>query len=629
MIQEKGTISINTENIFPIIKKFLYSDHEIFLRELVSNAVDATQKMKRLSSLGHYNKELGNLNIKVSVDKDAKTITISDSGIGMTAEEIKKYINQVAFSGATEFMEKFKEANDAKEIIGRFGLGFYSAFMVSDKVEIQTLSYQDGAAPARWTCDGSTEFEITEGNRTERGTDVILYINDDSTEFLEQHRIQGILDKYAKFLPVPVQFGTKSESVEDGTDDEGKPKYKSIEVDNIINNTNPIWTKSPSELKDEDYLNFYQELYPFQEEPLFWIHLNVDYPFNLTGVLYFPKLKNDYEIQKNKIKLFSRQVFITDEVKDIVPEFLLLLHGVIDSPDIPLNVSRSFLQSDSNVKKINSYISRKVAEKLQELFNKDRKSYQGKWNDIGIFVKYGALSDEKFYEKAKDFLLLTNTENEFFTLQEYEAKVKDFQTDKNGQLILLYTTDAERKHSYIAAAKKKNYDVLLMNSPIDTHFIQHLEMKLEKTSLKRVDADIVDKLIEKDNKELPKLDAEQTEKLKTIFEKAIANPSMKVEIENLSADGLPVMITMEEWMRRMKDMSKLGGGMNFYGAMPDTYKVSINGNHPLINKILSASEEQQTAFAKQSFDLALLAQGMLKGADLTAFVERSVTAMQE
>lgn len=629
MIQEKGTISINTENIFPIIKKFLYSDHEIFLRELVSNAVDATQKMKRLSSLGHYNKELGNLNIKVSVDKDAKTITISDSGIGMTAEEIKKYINQVAFSGATEFMEKFKEANDAKEIIGRFGLGFYSAFMVSDKVEIQTLSYQDGAAPARWTCDGSTEFEITEGNRTERGTDVILYINDDSTEFLEQHRIQGILDKYAKFLPVPVQFGTKSESVEDGTDDEGKPKYKSIEVDNIINNTNPIWTKSPSELKDEDYLNFYQELYPFQEEPLFWIHLNVDYPFNLTGVLYFPKLKNDYEIQKNKIKLFSRQVFITDEVKDIVPEFLLLLHGVIDSPDIPLNVSRSFLQSDSNVKKINSYISRKVAEKLQELFNKDRKSYQGKWNDIGIFVKYGALSDEKFYEKAKDFLLLTNTENEFFTLQEYEAKVKDFQTDKNGQLILLYTADAERQHSYIAAAKKKNYDVLLMNSPIDTHFIQHLEMKLEKTSLKRVDADIVDKLIEKDNKELPKLDAEQTEKLKTIFEKAIANPSMKVEIENLSADGLPVMITMEEWMRRMKDMSKLGGGMNFYGAMPDTYKVSINGNHPLINKILSASEEQQTAFAKQSFDLALLAQGMLKGADLTAFVERSVTAMQE
>ncbi len=629
MIQEKGTISINTENIFPIIKKFLYSDHEIFLRELVSNAVDATQKMKRLSSLGHYNKELGNLNIKVSVDKDAKTITISDSGIGMTAEEIKKYINQVAFSGATEFMEKFKEANDAKEIIGRFGLGFYSAFMVSDKVEIQTLSYQDGAAPARWTCDGSTEFEITEGNRTERGTDVILYINDDSTEFLEQHRIQGILDKYAKFLPVPVQFGTKSESVEGGTDDEGKPKYKSIEVDNIINNTNPIWTKSPSELKDEDYLNFYQELYPFQEEPLFWIHLNVDYPFNLTGVLYFPKLKNDYEIQKNKIKLFSRQVFITDEVKDIVPEFLLLLHGVIDSPDIPLNVSRSFLQSDSNVKKINSYISRKVAEKLQELFNKDRKSYQEKWNDIGIFVKYGALSDEKFYEKAKDFLLLTNTENEFFTLQEYEAKVKDFQTDKNGQLILLYTADAERQHSYIAAAKKKNYDVLLMNSPIDTHFIQHLEMKLEKTSLKRVDADIVDKLIEKDNKELPKLDAEQTEKLKTIFEKAIANPNMKVEIENLSADGLPVMITMEEWMRRMKDMSKLGGGMNFYGAMPDTYKVSINGNHPLINKILSASEEQQTAFAKQSFDLALLAQGMLKGADLTAFVERSVTAMQE
>ena len=492
MVQEKGTISINTENIFPIIKKFLYSDHEIFLRELVSNAVDATQKLKRLSSLGHYNNELGNLNIKITVDKEAKTITVSDSGIGMTAEEIKKYINQVAFSGATEFMEKFKEANDANEIIGRFGLGFYSAFMVADKVEIQALSYQENVVPARWICDGSTEFEITEGNRTERGTDIILYINEDSIEFLENHRIQSILDKYAKFLPVPVQFGTKSESVEDGNDEEGKPKYKTVEVDNIINNTTPIWTKSPSDLKDEDYLNFYNELYPFSEAPLFWIHLNVDYPFNLTGVLYFPKLKNDFEIQKNKIKLFSRQVFITDEVKDIVPEFLLLLHGVIDSPDIPLNVSRSFLQSDGNVKKINSYISRKVAEKLTELFKKDRKSYEEKWGDIGIFVKYGALSDEKFYEKAKEFLLLTNTSKSYFTLDEYSIKVKDFQTDKNGQQVWLYTADAERQHSYVAVAHKKNYDVLLMDSPIDTHFIQHLEMKLEKTSLKRVDADVID-----------------------------------------------------------------------------------------------------------------------------------------
>lgn len=627
MVQEKGTISINTENIFPIIKKFLYSDHEIFLRELVSNAVDATQKIKRLGSLGHYNQELGELKIRVAVDAEKKTITISDSGIGMTAEEIKKYINQVAFSGATEFMEKFKEANDANEIIGRFGLGFYSAFMVAERVEIQTLSYQDGATPARWTCDGSTEFEITDGTRTERGTDVILYINEDSTEFLEKHRIQSILDKYAKFLPVPVQFGTKTESEPDGEDEEGKPKYKSVEVDNIINNTNPIWTKAPGELKDEDYLNFYQELYPFQEEPLFWIHLNVDYPFNLTGVLYFPKLKNDFEVQKNKIKLFSRQVFITDEVKDIVPEFLLLLHGVIDSPDIPLNVSRSFLQSDSNVKKINSYISRKVAEKLAELFKKERKAYEEKWSDIGLFVKYGALSDEKFYEKAKEFILLTNTNKENYTLEEYSSKVKDFQTDKNGQLVYLYTVDPEQQHSYIAAAEKKSYDVLLMNSPIDSHFIHHLEMKLEKTSMKRVDADVIDKLIEKDDVEKHKLSTEETDKLKAIFDKAISNPNMKVEVESGAADSFPVSITMEEWMRRMKDMSKLGGGMNFYGSMPDNYKVAINGNHKLVSKILAADEAQQTVLAKQAFDLALLAQGMLKGADLTAFVERSVEVL--
>ena len=627
MVQEKGTISINTENIFPIIKKFLYSDHEIFLRELVSNAVDATQKIKRLGSLGHYNQELGDLKIRVAVDPEAKTITISDNGLGMTAEEIKKYINQVAFSGATEFMEKFKEANDANEIIGRFGLGFYSSFMVAERVEIQTLSYQEGATPARWTCDGSTEFEITDGTRTERGTDVILYINEDSVEFLEKHRLQSILDKYAKFLPVPVQFGTKTESEPDGEDENGKPKYKSVEVDNIINNTNPIWTKAPGELKDEDYLNFYQELYPFQEEPLFWIHLNVDYPFNLTGVLYFPKLKNDFEVQKNKIKLFSRQVFITDEVKDIVPEFLLLLHGVIDSPDIPLNVSRSFLQSDSNVKKINSYISRKVAEKLAELFKKERKAYEEKWSDIGLFVKYGALSDEKFYEKAKEFLLLTNTKKENYTLEEYNAKVKDFQTDKSGQVVYLYTVDPEQQHSYIAAAEKKSYDVLLMNSPIDSHFIHHLEMKLEKTSMKRVDADVVDKLIEKEDSEKHTLTTEETDKLKAIFDKAISNPAMKVEVESGAADSFPVSITMEEWMRRMKDMSKLGGGMNFYGAMPDNYKVAINGNHKLISKILSAEEAQQTVLAKQAFDLALLAQGMLKGADLTAFVERSVEVL--
>ena len=564
MVQEKGTISIHTENIFPIIKKFLYSDHEIFLRELVSNAVDATQKIKRLSSLGQYNQELGDLTIQVSIDEEAKTITVSDRGLGMTAEEIKKYINQIAFSGATEFMEKFKEASDANEIIGRFGLGFYSAFMVADKVEIQTLSYQEGAEPACWVCDGSTEFELTEGSRTERGTDVILYINADNEEFLKTQRLQEILDKYAKFLPVPIQFGTKKETVEDGKDEKDETKYTTIDVPNIINNTNPIWTRQPAELTDADYLDFYKELYPFSEDPLFWIHLNVDYPFHLTGVLYFPKLKNDFEIQRNKIKLFSRQVFITDEVKDIVPEFLMLLHGVIDSPDIPLNVSRSFLQADSNVKKINSYITRKVADKLNELFRKDRKAYEEKWKDIGLFVKYGAISEEKFYEKAKDFLLLTNTAKEHYTLEEYQAKVKDFQTDKNGSTVYLYTIDAERQDAYVQAAHKKNYDVLVMDTPIDNHFMQHLEMKGEKISFKRVDADVMDKLIQKEDATTHQLTEEEKNKLKEVFEKAISNPHMKVEIDSLSEGELPVTITMEEWMRRMKDMARMGGGgMNF------------------------------------------------------------------
>ncbi|MBM3432606.1 MAG: molecular chaperone HtpG [Bacteroidetes bacterium] len=627
MATEKGSISINTENIFPIIKKFLYSDHEIFLRELVSNAVDATQKLKRLSSLGHIKQELGDLRIEVKLDEKAKTLTISDAGIGMTEEEIKKYINQVAFSGATEFMEKFKEAQDANEIIGRFGLGFYSAFMVAEKVEIQTRSHQDGSEAAYWSCDGSTQYEIGKGKRKTRGTDIILYINEESKEFLEKFRIQEILNKYCKFLPVPIQFGTKTESVPDGEDKDGKPKYKSVEVDNIVNTVNPLWTRTPSELKDEDYLSFYRELYPMSEDPLFWIHLNVDYPFNLTGVLYFPKVKNDLELQRNKIKLFSRQVFITDEVKDIVPEFLLLLHGVIDSPDIPLNVSRSFLQADSNVKKINGYISRKVAEKLQELFNKDRNAFQEKWKDLGLFVKYGSISDEKFFEKAKSFVLLTNTQAETYTLEEYQAKVKDFQTDKNGQLIWLYTQDAEGQHSFIESANQKGYDVLVMDSPIDLHFIQHLETKLEKTSLKRVDADILDKLIEKSDIPAHTLNETEVNDLKKIFEEAIHNKSMNVELESLPADQLPVIITREEWMRRMKEMSKMGGGMSFYGNMPDTFKVSLNGNHPLLKKILLANSEEQPRLAKQAYDLALLAQGMLKGADLTAFVSRSVGAL--
>ncbi|WP_231427489.1 molecular chaperone HtpG [Pedobacter sp. Leaf250] len=623
-IQEKGNISIHTENIFPIIKKFLYSDNEIFLRELVSNAVDAVQKIKRLGSLGQFNGEVGQPLVQVAVDKDAKTITISDNGLGMTAEEIKKYINQVAFSGASEFVEKFKDAKDANEIIGKFGLGFYSAFMVADLVEIQTLSYQDGAEPARWVCDGSTEFEITEGTKTTRGTDIILHVNKDSEEFLEESKLQEILDKYAKFLPVPIKFGTKTESEEDGEDEEGKKKYKDVVVDNIINTTNPIWTKAPADLSDEFYLNFYRELYPFSEEPLFWIHLNVDYPFNLTGVLYFPKLKNDFEMQRNKIKLYSRQVFITDEVKDIVPEFLMLLHGVIDSPDIPLNVSRSFLQADSNVKKINNYITKKVADKLSELFNKDRKSFEDKWKDIGLFVKYGMISEEKFYDKAKDFALVGNTKNELFTLNEYKEKVAPLQTDKNGTVVYLYSNDASKQDAFIQSANKKDYDVLVLDSPIDNHFIQQLEQKLEKTSIKRVDSSVADKLIEKDEVNEHVLSEDQVKEVTTIFEKAITKPGMQVEVVALNPDELPVTITMDEFMRRMKDMAAMGGGMGFYGQMPDSYKVAINGNHKLVSKILKAEGEEQSNLVKQAVDLALLAQGMLTGSELTAFVSRSV-----
>jgi molecular chaperone HtpG len=625
-MQEKGTISIHTENIFPIIKKFLYSDNEIFLRELVSNAVDATQKIKRLASLGQYNGELGEPLVEVALDETAKTITISDNGLGMTADEIKKYINQIAFSGATEFMEKFKEAKDANEIIGRFGLGFYSAFMVANQVEIQTLSYQDGAEPARWICDGSTEFEISEGNRTTRGTDIILHVNEESEEFLDKSRLQQILDKYAKFLPVPIKFGERTDSVPDGEDEEGKAKYIDVQSDNIINETSPIWTKAPSELKDEDYLNFYKELYPFSEDPLFWIHLNVDYPFNLTGVLYFPKVKNDFDFQRNKIKLFSRQVFITDEVKDIVPEFLMLLHGVIDSPDIPLNVSRSFLQADSNVKKINTYITRKVADKLSDLFKADRKAYEEKWNDIGLFVKYGYVSDDKFNEKAKDFVLLTNTVKENFTLTEYKDKVAPIQTDKDGKLVYLYTNDPDKQDTFIKSAGKKGYDVLLMNSPIDNHFVSHLEQKLENTSLKRVDADVADKLIKKDDAPATVLTDEQVTQVKAVFEKAITKPNYKVELESLNPEELPVTVTMDEFMRRMKEMSQMGGGgMGFYGNFPDNYKVIVNGNHKLISRILETTDEDtQSQLAKQAFDLALLSQGLLTGAELTEFVNRSV-----
>jgi molecular chaperone HtpG len=624
---EKGTISIHTENIFPIIKKFLYSDHEIFLRELVSNAVDATQKLKKLASIGEFNGELGDLKIEVSFDKDKKTITVSDRGIGMTGEEIKKYINQIAFSGATEFVEKFKDKGDAKDIIGKFGLGFYSAFMVADKVEIVSRSYKSSAEEAaRWECDGSTEFELSPATKENRGTDVILHINQDSEEFLDEWRLKGILEKYCKFLPVEIKFGTKDESVEDGVDDEGKPKYKTVQVDRIINNPSPLWTKSPSELKDDDYLTFYKELYPFSEEPLFWIHLNVDYPFNLTGILYFPKVKNDFELQKNKIQLYSRQVFITDEVKDVVPDFLMLLHGILDSPDIPLNVSRSYLQSDTNVKKISQHITKKVADKLQELFKKDRADFEKKWDDINIFVKYGMISDEKFYDKAKDFSLFKNVDKQYFTFEEYKEKVKANQTDKDQNTIYLYTSDAGKQDSFIQAAKNKGYDVLQMDGVLDSHFINTLEQRLDKTQLKRVDSDTADKLVDKETKVESVLTKEEEEQVKGIFEKAVNNKNFTVAVESLSPDELPVIITMSEFMRRMKDMAKMGGGgYAFMGAMPDNYNLAVNANHNIIQKILKASDEaQKIKLAKQAYDLALLSQNMLSGADLTNFIKRSV-----
>ncbi len=618
-MQEKGTISIHTENIFPIIKKFLYSDHEIFLRELVSNGIDATQKLQRLVSIGEYQGELGELKVNISVNKKLKTITVSDNGIGMTGEEIKKYINQIAFSGASEFIEKYKEKGDANQIIGFFGLGFYSTFMVADKVEIITRSYQEGAEPAHWTCSGSTEFEIAPAAKKERGTDVILHINKENEEFLEEHRLQQILDKYCKFLPIPVVFGEKEETVKD---DEGKEKK--VKKENVVNNTEPLWTKSPTELKDEDYLNFYRELYPFAEDPLFWIHLNVDYPFNLTGVLYFPRIKNDFEIQKNKIQLYSRQVFITDEVKDIVPEFLMLLHGVIDSPDIPLNVSRSFLQSDSNVKKINAHITKKVADKLGELFKKDRESYEKKWDDLGIFVKYGMITEEKFYEKAKDFALLKNTEGKYFTFDEYREHIKANQTDKDKRVVHIYTNDPAKQDGYIQSVKANTYDVLVMDGILDSHFINNLEMKQENAAWKRVDSETIDKLVDKDEKKESVLNDEQKKELKEVFEKAIDNKNVTFQVESLTPEDLPLVITLPEFMRRMKDMSATGGGMGMMN-MPDQLQASINGNHPMIGKILEAKrKDKKEKLARQVYDLGLLAQNMLTGSSLTNFIKRSV-----
>jgi molecular chaperone HtpG len=601
-MKETGNISIHTENIFPIIKKFLYSDHEIFLRELVSNAVDATQKIKRLSSIGEFNGELGELKVQVSFDKDKKTITISDNGIGMTAEEIKKYINQIAFSGATEFVEKYKDQGEDKGIIGHFGLGFYSAFMVSKEVEIISKSYQEGADAARWICDGSTEYSISSAKKKTRGTDIILHIAEDSEEFLEEYRLKSILEKYGKFLPMPIEFQEK-----------------------IINNPNPIWTKSPSDLTDDDYLQFYDELYPMQEKPLFWIHLNVDYPFNLTGILYFPKVKNEMQLQREKIQLYSRQVFITDEVKDIVPEFLMLLHGVIDSPDIPLNVSRSFLQADSNVKKINSYITKKVADKLAELYKADRPAFEEKFANIGLFVKYGMISDEKFMERAKDFCLVQDTNGKYFTLDEYAEEVQAAQTDKDGNKVYLYTTDEQQQDAFIQSAQQKGYSVLRLDSLIDSHFIQAMEAKLENTQWKRVDADRIDKLIDTGINLEAVLSDEQKESVKKVFEETLNDKQKVVAVEAMSPDELPAIVTQNEFMRRMSEMAKNGGGMGMFGSMPTTYNITVNANHPLINKLASlTSEEEQKALAKQISDLALLSQNLLTGADLTAFIKRTL-----
>lgn len=603
-MKETGNISIHTENIFPIIKKFLYSDHEIFLRELVSNAVDASQKIKRLSSIGEFNGELGELKVKVSFDKDKKTITISDNGIGMTAEEIKKYINQIAFSGATEFVEKYKDQGDDKGIIGHFGLGFYSAFMVAKEVEIISKSYQDGAEAATWKCDGSTEYTIGSAKKKTRGTDIILHIAEDSEEFLEEFKLKSILEKYGKFLPIEIEFGDK-----------------------VINNPNPIWTKSPSDLTDEDYLKFYEELYPFQEKPLFWIHLNVDYPFNLTGILYFPKVKNEMQLQREKISLYSRQVFITDEVKDIVPEFLMLLHGVIDSPDIPLNVSRSFLQADSNVKKINSYITKKVADKLAELFKTDRPSFEEKFANIGLFIKYGMISDEKFLEKAKDFCLVQDTNNKYFTLDEYSEEVQAAQTDKDGNKVYLYTTDVEQQDAFIQSAQNKGYSIIKLDTLIDSHFINTMESKTEKTQWKRVDADAIDKLIDTGITLEAILTDAAKESVKKVFEETLNDKQKVVAVEAMSPDELPAIVTQNEFMRRMSEMSKTGGGgMGMFGSMPNTYNITINANHPLISKLADLKDEsEQKALAKQISDLALLSQNLLTGSDLTAFIKRTVS----
>ncbi|MDO4933197.1 MAG: molecular chaperone HtpG [Prevotella sp.] len=679
---QKGNIGVTTENIFPVIKKFLYSDHEIFLREMVSNAVDATQKMKTLADKGEFKGELGDLTVRVSIDEKAGTITVSDHGIGMTEEEIDKYINQIAFSGVNDFLEKYKD--NANNIIGHFGLGFYSSFMVSKKVEIVTRSYKDGAKAVKWSCDGSPAYEIDDAEKESRGSDIILYVDDDCKEFLEKSKIEGLLNKYCKFLPVPVAFGKKTEW-KDG-------KQVDTDEDNIINNVEPLWTKAPSTLKDEDYKSFYRTLYPMQDEPMFWIHLNVDYPFNLTGILYFPRIKSNIDLQRNKIQLYCNQVFVTDQVEGIVPEFLTLLHGVIDSPDIPLNVSRSYLQSDRDVKKISTYITKKVSDRLQSIFKEDRKGYEEKWDDLKLFINYGMLSEESFYDRAKDFALMKDTEGKSFTFEEYKTLIKDNQTDKDGQLIYLYATAKEDQYSYIEAAKEKGYSVLLLDGQLDVPVISMLEQKFEKSRFTRVDSDIIDRLIVKEDMKKNELGEEESDNLSSVFRSqipAIEKVDFYVEVQSLGEKASPVTITQSEYMRRMKDMSRYQAGMSFYAQMPDSYSLVLNSDHALIKKVLEAckagtadalkpivseikglearlaalrqsqngkkpeeiSQEEKddlqntekavneqrdkkkavladyakdNSIVHQLIDLALLQNGMLKGASLDAFLKRSI-----
>lgn len=630
---QKGKINVQTENIFPIIKKFLYSDHEIFLRELVSNAVDATQKLKTLAGAGHFKDELGDLTIHVAVDKKKGTITIKDRGIGMTADEVEKYINQIAFSSAEEFVKKFKTKSEAEQnaIIGHFGLGFYSSFMVADKVELETKTYKKGGPTkaVKWSCDGSPDYTIEDSDKTDRGTQVTLYINKEEKEFLEDYKISELLKKYCRFLPVPIQFGTKKESVkvEGEKDKDGNDKYTEVEKPNIINNPEPLWKKAPADLNDEDYKSFYRELYPLNfEEPLFHIHLNVDYPFNLTGVLYFPKVKRNFEVQRDKIQLYVNQVFVTDSVEGIVPDFLTLLHGVLDSPDIPLNVSRSYLQSDRRVKQISNHIMKKVADKLEDIFKNQREEFEKKWDDVKVFIQYGMISEEKFYDRAQKFCLLKNVEGNYFTFDDYKEKIKETHTDKDKNLVYLYATDKDEQHSYIETARERGYDVLLMDGVLDSHFINTIEQKFEKTSFTRVDADTIDKLIKKSDEESPsKLEDKEKDALKPVFEKAVDKSKFTVVFDNMGESDLPVMITQPEFMRRMKDMSALGGGMSGLGAMPEMYNLVINTNHNLIFKMTQDDDEaSRENTAKQLTDLALLSQNLLKGEDLTKFIKRSV-----